>query len=241
MNPARCDGGVTVRLRVCYATVTWKVLPRLSLVARVDEGGFRKMQPTRTCQSCTACCDGWVQMVIGGVPVYPGHPCPHSTGCCCDDYENRPEDPCRRFECGWVARGSPLPIWMKPNRGKVIVFFNKTSWAGLPVDLAVPVGKRIPQRSLSYLKEFSRRNNRPLIYTEQIVESGDYQRQQQTFAYGPPDFQRDVLRQRQEGRLLWSSQYRLRADNQSRGHGVGGAQLPDDVLESDPARLGSRR
>jgi len=38
MNPARCDDSVTVCLRVCYATVTWKVLPRLSLVARVDEG-----------------------------------------------------------------------------------------------------------------------------------------------------------------------------------------------------------
>jgi hypothetical protein len=199
------------------------------------------MQPKRTCQSCTACCDGWVQMVIGGVPVYPGRPCPHSTGSCCDDYENRPEDPCMSFECGWVARGSPLPIWMKPNRGKVIVLFNIRTWAGLPVDLAVPVGKCIPQRSLSYLKEFSRRHNRPLIYTEQIVENGDYQRQQQTFAYGPPDFQRDVLRQRQEGGSLWSSQYRLRADNQSRGPVPGCARLPDDVLESDPARLGSRR
>jgi hypothetical protein len=132
---------------------------------------------------------------------------------------------------------------MKPNRGKVIVLFNITSWAGLPVDLAVPVGKRIPQRSLSYLKELSRRNNRPLIYTEQIVEGGDYQRQQKTFAYGPPEFQRDVLHRRQEGRSLWSSRHCSFAENQNSGLVVRAARLSDDVHEPDTVRprFGARR
>jgi len=53
--------------------------------------------------------DGWVQMVVDGTEIYPGHPCPHRTGECCDDYTNRPTDPCGKFSCGWVIENSPLP------------------------------------------------------------------------------------------------------------------------------------
>ncbi|MCG6863634.1 MAG: hypothetical protein LJE70_20610 [Chromatiaceae bacterium] len=142
-------------------------------------------------------------MLIADVPVYPGCPCPHSTGSGCDAYENRPIDPCVNFNCGWVIQDSPLPQWMKPDSGKVIVVFNKMNWNGLPVDLAVPVGKRIPPRSLEYLKKFSGNTKRPLIYTEQIVEDGLFQRQQQMFGYGPPGFQQYLMRLQQEGRPLW--------------------------------------
>ncbi len=158
---------------------------------------------TRKCQPCTGCCDGWVQMVIKGDPVYPGHPCPHSTGEGCNDYENRPVDPCDTFSCGWITPNSPLPEWMKPSNGKVIIIFNKLVWNGIPVDLAVPVGKKIPPRSLNWLKQFSQKQMRPLIYTEQIVVNGEFQKQQQILAYGPPAFQQDMAQWQKEGRKLW--------------------------------------
>jgi hypothetical protein len=142
-------------------------------------------------------------MVINGVDVYPGHPCPHSTGKGCDDYENRPVDPCDNFNCGWIIPDSPLPDWMKPNNGKVIVVFNKFQWNGVPVDLAVPVGKRIPPRSLNWLQKFSEQHMRPLIYTEQIVEDGEFQKQQLMIAYGPPAFQQYMELRQKEGRPLW--------------------------------------
>lgn len=157
----------------------------------------------RQCQPCTGCCDGWVQMVIGGVEVYPGHPCPHSTGEGCDDYANRPVDPCHNFNCGWILENSPLPQWMKPNNAKVIVMFNKLRWQDLPVDLAVPVGKKIPPRALNWLKTFAEKQMRPLLYTEQILLDGEFQKQQEVIAYGPEEFQQDVLRWRKEGRRLW--------------------------------------
>jgi hypothetical protein len=157
----------------------------------------------RECRPCTACCDGWVQMVIDNVPVYPGCPCPHSTGKGCDDYENRPVNPCENFNCGWIIEDSPLPDWMKPDNGKVIVIFNKLNWKGYPVDLAVPIGKKIPPRSLDWLKRFSERNNRLLIYMEQIVEAGKFQKQQKMFAYGPSTFQEDLLQRQNEGPKLW--------------------------------------
>jgi hypothetical protein len=92
---------------------------------------------------------------------------------------------------------------MKPNNGKLIVIFNKLKWNGLPVDLAVPVGKRIPPRSLNWLKQFAEKHGRALIFTEQIVEKGEFERHQQVFGYGPPAFQQDLLRWQQEGRKLW--------------------------------------
>nr|VFJ90051.1 MAG: hypothetical protein BECKH772A_GA0070896_100198 [Candidatus Kentron sp. H]VFJ91394.1 MAG: hypothetical protein BECKH772B_GA0070898_100178 [Candidatus Kentron sp. H]VFJ98064.1 MAG: hypothetical protein BECKH772C_GA0070978_100188 [Candidatus Kentron sp. H] len=161
------------------------------------------MRGTRECRPCAGCCDGWVRMVIDATPVYPGRPCPHSTGAGCDDYENRPADPCRAFQCGWVIENSPLPDWMKPSDGKVIVLFDKLNWNGYPVDLAVPVGEKIPPESLAWLEAFSRKHGRPLMYTEQVVEAGRFQRQQQVFGYGPPAFQRTLLRWEREGKRLW--------------------------------------
>jgi len=142
-------------------------------------------------------------MTIGDAHVYPGHPCPHSTGHGCDDYENRPTDPCRNFSCGWVMPGSPLPDWLKPDNAKAVVILNKIQWQGYPVDVAVPVGKRIPPRTLKWLMDFAEKHGRPLLYGEQVLVNGVMQRQQNFIGYGPPAFQ-DWIRDRQEkGEPLW--------------------------------------
>lgn len=158
----------------------------------------------RTCQPCTACCDGWVKMTIEGVPVSPGHPCPHSTPQGCDNYANRPVDPCVNFACGWIIPQSPLPDWMKPDNARVIVLFAKFHWQGAPVDLAVPVGRRVPPRALVWLRNFAETQRRPLIHTEQVVEGGRFQGQQRWFGHGPEPFLRDLVRWQGEGRSLWT-------------------------------------
>ena len=88
--------------------------------------------------------------------------------------------------------GSPLPEWMKPSNAKVIVLFNQHSWRGRPVDVAVPVGKRIAPRSLKWLQQFAEENNRMLLHSEQIAENGVYTGQQSVSAYGPPEFQQEM-------------------------------------------------
>jgi len=143
-------------------------------------------------------------MVIGGVDVYPGHPCPHSTGQGCDDYDNRPVDPCINFQCGWVMPNSPLPDWLKPNEAKVIALFGKLKWRDIPVDLAVPIGKRIPPRALNWLKQFAEQHGRPLVYTEQVEINGEYQKEQEYIAYGPPEFQQEVLALKERIMTLWA-------------------------------------
>lgn len=157
----------------------------------------------RQCMPCTACCDGWVMMKINGVEVYPSHPCPHSTGTGCNAYESRPIDPCINFNCGWIIDGSPLPDWMKPNNARVIVIFSKLTWKGFPVDLAVPVGRRIPPRALNWLQQFAASNSRPMIYAEQILDDGRFIKQQQLAGYGPPLFQQELAKAISEGKKLW--------------------------------------
>lgn len=157
----------------------------------------------RECQPCTGCCDGWVKMTIGTAEVYPSHPCPHSTGKGCNDYDNRPADPCDYFNCAWLQKDSVLPDWMKPSNSKAIVMLDKLQWHGVPVDLAVPIGKRIPPRTLKWLQAFVEKNARLLIYTEQIVENGKFQKDQTIIAYGPPEFQQDVDQSQKSGIDLW--------------------------------------
>ena len=141
-------------------------------------------------------------MNIRGAAVYPGCACPHSTGKGCNDYANRPVDPCDNFNCGWVIPNSPLPVWMKPCDAKVVVLFNKFQWHGMPVDLATPVGKRIPPRALNWLKQFAEQQGRPLVYLEQ-EGSGALCREQQAIAYGPPAFQQEVAAKLAQGQRLW--------------------------------------
>ena len=103
------------------------------------------------------------------------------------------------FICGWRLDGSPLPDWMKPNNCKAIVLFNQSQWRGLPVDVAVPVGKKIPPRTLNWLRQFAESNNRMLLYSEQIVENGAYTKQQSVSAFGPPEFQQEMAERAERG------------------------------------------
>lgn len=88
---------------------------------------------------------------------------------------------------------SPLPEWMKPDNAKVIVLFDKYQWRGLPVDYAVPVGKRIPPRALKWLQQFAQSHNRILLYAEQIMENGMFSTRQAVHAFGPEAFQHEAV------------------------------------------------
>jgi hypothetical protein len=98
--------------------------------------------------------------------------------------------------------GSPLPEWMKPSNSKVIVLFDQGSWRGMPVDVAVPVGRRIPPRALNWLRQFAQTHNRALLYSEQIVENGAYSNQQAVCAFGPPEFQQEMAALSSSGEKL---------------------------------------
>lgn len=141
-------------------------------------------------------------MVIEGVAVYPGHPCPHRCEQGCDDYLNRPLDPCRNFNCGWVQAGSPLPEHLRPDQAGVIVLPDARRWQDLPVDIAVPVGRSIPAATLQWLKQFAMQRGRPLLYLMQDTAEKDYRQDQNLIAFGPPLFQNDIRDRLEAGEKL---------------------------------------
>ena len=86
---------------------------------------------------------------------------------------------------------------------RVIVLADVRRWQGRPVDVAVPVGRRIPGKTLAWLKDYSRLHGRPLIYLEQADKQLKYSREQVAQAFGPPDFQAGMLARIESGAKLW--------------------------------------
>jgi hypothetical protein len=159
----------------------------------MKEGRIRFAAESRSCGNCTACCDGWLKITVFGAPVYPGQPCPHSSGHHCLIYDRRPVEPCQRFRCGWLVPNSPLPEWLRPDQAKVIFLPSQFDWNHQRVDVAVPVGGGPDATSLQWFKDFALANKRLLIY----CEGEDW------FAFGPPAFQLEMQQRMVRGDKLW--------------------------------------
>ncbi|MEA1988595.1 MAG: hypothetical protein U9N57_05215 [Pseudomonadota bacterium] len=76
-------------------------------------------------------------------------------------------------------------------------------WQGIPVDVALPVGREIPSKTLDWLMKNAEKNMRPLIYQQQDPASNVIEKKPLTLAYGPPAFQEWVLQQQKFGNNLW--------------------------------------
>jgi hypothetical protein len=146
----------------------------------------------RVCGGCTACCDGWLKIEIEGEAVYPGKPCPHSTGKGCRIYESRPHDPCRNFICGWLEPGSPFPDDFRPDRLGVIVL--RARWRERAVFALVPAGRDPDAGLVEWMRALSNASGTPLLYQVQ----GEW------YGHGPTELHRDLLAKKERGELLWS-------------------------------------
>ena len=140
----------------------------------------------RQCGKCTACCDGWLAAEINGEPLTLGKPCRYSSKKGCGIYETRPQFPCREFVCGWVIPNSPLPDWMRPSECGAIVF-PWFEWRYQVVINAVPVGNKIPKRTLDWLMAAAKQQKRPLIWTEHIRDGEKFVGTRWS-GFGPPSF-----------------------------------------------------
>jgi hypothetical protein len=75
----------------------------------------------RKCGTCTKCCEGYLIANIRGNPIGNGKPCIFvEIGKGCKDYENRPQEPCKSFECGWITIDE-MPEEFKPSMSGVIM------------------------------------------------------------------------------------------------------------------------
>jgi hypothetical protein len=152
--------------------------------------GAPRSAAARSCGACTACCDGWLRITIDGQPVYPGRPCPHSTGSSCRIYAERPVDPCRRFSCEWLS-GGDLPEAFSPDRAGFIVL--GSGWRGLKVRVLVSAGRDPDEHALEWFRSEAVRRGRPFIFQR----GGEWR------AFGPPEFQAEVTARVARGDRLW--------------------------------------
>jgi hypothetical protein len=77
------------------------------------------MTPKRSCDSCTACCEGWLSGEAHGHTFNPGKPC-FFLNKGCTIYKDRPENPCKTYKCSWLAEDI-FPMWMRPDLSKIII------------------------------------------------------------------------------------------------------------------------
>jgi hypothetical protein len=81
----------------------------------------------RECGTCTKCCEGWLTANIRGHNMFPGKPCFFvEIGKGCKDYKNRPDEPCKSFECGWITIDE-MPEEFKPEQSGVILVFKNNN------------------------------------------------------------------------------------------------------------------
>lgn len=166
--------------------------------------------PSRECGTCTACCEGWLSGTVYGHEMYRGKKC-HFLGCNgCTIYKDRPEEPCKNFECAWLKdKKGDIPEWMKPELSKVIikemeyeVEMRRTSFGTASyilenaADLKTKskfwyvseMGETISGPVLNWLIQYALAHDVPLLY--QVAGHRE--------VLGPPDFH------------VWASQYKDR-------------------------------
>ena len=76
--------------------------------------------PPRACGDCTKCCEGWLHGSAFGKKFWRGRPCHYLSASQCSIYSQRPEDPCRTFNCEWLSNDS-IPGWMRPDAVNAIL------------------------------------------------------------------------------------------------------------------------
>jgi hypothetical protein len=145
----------------------------------------------RQCGSCTACCDGWVEGTIYGHEMKAGVPCHFRGEGCCTIYERRPQDPCRKFVCGWLAPGSPFPDSFRPDQLGVMIV--QTSWRNRPAFILRSAGRDPDEALLAWMRSFSVESGAPFFYESQG----------ERFGFGPPEFQHEMLVKLESGERLW--------------------------------------
>lgn len=128
-------------------------------------------------------------MEISGetIEMRPGQPCTHCTNEGCAIYEERPENPCRVFNCAWLQNEAEFPDDMRPDLCGAIVLEGRP-WRGWEVLQATPVGAEVPRETLERLRVYSQAKDIPLVFYERDMMDGQYTGGGRQRAYGSHQF-----------------------------------------------------
>lgn len=180
-----CPCGSTRKFKLCHGAV--------KIEAAAPTGA------PRSCGECTACCEGWAEGEIRGHRMHPGQPCHFlraadqrsSDASPCAIYDDRPESPCRKFVCGWLAAASPFPDAFRPDRVGVIIV--PMHWRKSPAYVLLSASRDPGPDMLDWMQHHARQTGAPFFYAVNGERMG----------YGPAEFQLEMLARLQRGEVLW--------------------------------------
>lgn len=73
----------------------------------------------KECGECTACCSGALAGQAHGHYFFKGRPCFFLKKGGCSIYEDRPENPCVGYKCGYLSEAF-FPEWMRPDKCNIL-------------------------------------------------------------------------------------------------------------------------
>lgn len=111
---------------------------------------------SKTCSECTKCCEGYLSATIKGHEMSPGNPCFFVTkGVGCNDYANRPVEPCVTFQCEW-RRNPYFDEWLSPTNSQAL--FTRQVIEGIPYIALSAAGKPLDGKVLTWGIEYAKTN-----------------------------------------------------------------------------------
>lgn len=94
-----------------------------------------KSVPAKSCNGCTACCEGYLSCNIFGYEVRNGRHCRFvDQGKGCQAYDLRPYNPCKTFLCYW-KQDETVPEKFKPNVCGNIMVYRKSAEGIMHLDI----------------------------------------------------------------------------------------------------------
>ena len=127
------------------------------------EENERIVVDTRSCGTCTKCCEGYVSGSVRGIPFFKGSPCHFvSIGKGCSIYEDRPKQPCKSYSCFWL-NNEDLPEWLKPSEVNAMISERYTKNNIHFLEL-IEAGETLRSDVLSWLINYCNKNDFNLFW-----------------------------------------------------------------------------
>jgi hypothetical protein len=118
---------------------------------------------SRSCDGCTKCCDGYLYGIAHGKRFLPGRPCHFKKESGCSIYESRPENPCKNYQCAWLAdKEKKFPEWMKPDVSNVICTYRTFGPDHRLFLEVVECGQKIDSTVLWWVMDFANKSQIPI-------------------------------------------------------------------------------
>lgn len=130
----------------------------------------------RNCGKCVACCTGAVNGEVNGHRFFKGQACFYlndETGC--SIYEDRPQHPCKDFNCEWITDVDNFPFWMRPDKSGVI-FRQKESEGNLFL-IMITVAGEVQSKMLHWGIHYAIKRKMIFVYfIEGVMHQLDYRK-----------------------------------------------------------------